>query len=98
MRLGAMGDILHALPAVTALRSALDRNHPASQIGWAIEPQWTPLLCAESCGQSCEHGPQMPVVDRLHRVPAKQWARKPISPSTLARDSTTPQRIARATL
>ncbi|HTU50555.1 MAG TPA: glycosyltransferase family 9 protein [Acidobacteriaceae bacterium] len=83
VRLGAMGDILHALPAVTALRAALDTNHPASCIGWAIEPQWTPLLCAESCGENCEHGPQMPIVDRLHRVPAKQWARKPLSLSTL---------------
>jgi heptosyltransferase I len=78
-----MGDILHALPAVTALRAALDTRHPDSRIGWAIEPQWAPLLCAESCGQGCERGPQMPIVDRLHRVPAKQWARKPISFSTI---------------
>jgi len=78
-----MGDILHALPAVTALRAALDRNHPASWIGWAIEPQWAPLLCAESCGPDCERGPQMPLVDQLHQVPAKGWARKPLSLSTL---------------
>lgn len=77
-----MGDILHAMPAVTALRAALDRDHPASCIGWAIEPQWAPLLRAESAGQNREHGPQMPIVDRLHRVPAKQWARKPLSVST----------------
>lgn len=82
VRLGAMGDILHALPAVTALRAALDRNHPASYIGWAIEPQWSPLLCAESAGQNQKRGPQMPIVERLHRVPAKQWARKPLSIST----------------
>ena len=77
-----MGDILHALPAVTALRAALDTNHPGSRIGWAIEPQWVPLLCAESCGDSCERGPQMPIVDQLHRVPAKRWAREPLSSST----------------
>jgi heptosyltransferase-1 len=77
-----MGDILHALPAVTALRAALDRNHPASWIGWAIEPQWSPLLCAESAGL-CERGPQMPLVDKQHQVPAKAWARKPFAPSTL---------------
>jgi heptosyltransferase I len=82
VRLGAMGDILHALPAVTALRAALDRNQPASWIGWAIEPQWSPLLCAESTGL-CERGPQMPLVDHLHQVPAKAWARRPFSPSTL---------------
>jgi heptosyltransferase-1 len=78
-----MGDILHALPAVTALRAALDRYHPNSRIDWAIEPQWSPLLCAESCDQDCERGPQMPVVNRLHRVPAKGWARKPLSLSTI---------------
>lgn len=42
VRLGAMGDILHALPAVTALRQA----HPAWQIGWVVEPRWAPLLKA----------------------------------------------------
>ncbi|MGH9616066.1 MAG: glycosyltransferase family 9 protein [Acidobacteriaceae bacterium] len=78
-----MGDVLHALPAVTALRSALDRTQPASRIGWAIEPQWTPLLCAGSAEGSDVRGPQMPVVNRLHRVPAKAWARRPFSPSTL---------------
>jgi heptosyltransferase-1 len=77
-----MGDILHAVPAVTALRAALDRDDPASCIGWAIEPQWAPLLRAESAGQDCGRGPQMPIVDRLHRVPAKQWARKPLSSAT----------------
>ncbi len=83
VRLGAMGDILHALPAVTALRAALDTKHPGSCIGWAVEPQWKPLLCADSAGQNCERGPQMPLVDQLHPVPAKQWARNPLSLSTL---------------
>jgi heptosyltransferase I len=83
VRLGAMGDILHALPAVTALRAALDRNHAGSSIGWAIEPQWSPLLRADSAPADCKRGPQMPVVDRLHSVPAKSWARHPLSLSTL---------------
>jgi len=78
-----MGDILHALPAVTALRAALDTNHPGSRIGWAVEPQWASLLCAGSARQNCERGPQMPLVDQFHPVPAKQWARKPLSLSTL---------------
>ena len=77
-----MGDILHAMPAVTALRAALDRDHPDSRIGWAIEPQWAPLLRAESAGQNCKRSPQMPIVDRLHCVPAKQWARRPLSSAT----------------
>jgi heptosyltransferase-1 len=83
VRLGAMGDVLHALPAVTALRAALEGTQPASWIGWAIEPQWAPLLCADSTEAACKRGPRMPVVDQLHRVAAKRWARRPFSPSTL---------------
>lgn len=77
MRLGAMGDILHALPAVTALRAA----HPDAWIGWAIEPQWIALLRAAS-EKSNVRGPAMPVVDAIHIVPAKQWVRRPLAPST----------------
>ena len=78
-----MGDVLHALPAVTALRAALDQTHPSSRIGWAIEPQWAPLLHADSAAQNCARGPQMPLVDELHLVPAKRWARRPLSLTTL---------------
>ncbi len=42
VRLGAMGDILHALPAVTALRQA----HPEWRIDWVVEPRWRGLLTA----------------------------------------------------
>ena len=40
VRLGAMGDILHAFPAVASLKA----SHPAARITWAIEPRWAPLL------------------------------------------------------
>ena len=76
MRLSAMGDILHALPAVTALREA----HPEWEIGWAVEPQWKPLLATES---AIARGPGMPLVDRVHIVPARRWARAPLSEATL---------------
>ncbi|MGA7523989.1 MAG: glycosyltransferase family 9 protein [Acidobacteriaceae bacterium] len=71
VRLGAMGDILHSMPAVTALRQA----HPEWMIGWAIEPQWQGLFCANSG--------EMPLVDQVHVVPAKRWAKSPLSPATL---------------
>ena len=75
MRLSAMGDILHALPAATALREA----HPEWRIGWAVEPQWKALLVAEDARV---RGPAMPLVDRVHVVPARQWARSPLSAKT----------------
>jgi heptosyltransferase I len=43
VRLGAMGDILHALPGVAAVRQA----HPNWYVGWAVEPRWRPLLCVD---------------------------------------------------
>jgi heptosyltransferase-1 len=40
VRLGAMGDILHTLPAVAALK----QNHPNAELAWLVEPQWLSLL------------------------------------------------------
>lgn len=71
-----MGDILHALPAVTALRNA----HPHWHIGWVVEPQWKPLLAAEG---AVARGPAMPLVDRVHLAAARQWARAPLTPRSL---------------
>ena len=70
-----MGDILHSMPAVTALRQA----HPEWFIGWAIEPQWKGLFCTNICEP---RSPGMPLVDQLHIIPAKRWAKAPLSPAT----------------
>lgn len=40
VRLGAMGDIIHTLPAALSLRASL----PHASITWAVEPRWAPLL------------------------------------------------------
>lgn len=40
VRLGAMGDVLHALPAVSSLRASF----PAARISWLIDPKWACLL------------------------------------------------------
>lgn len=40
VRLGAMGDILHALPAAASLRHAF----PEAHLAWAAAPRWRPLL------------------------------------------------------
>jgi heptosyltransferase-1 len=78
VRLGAMGDVLHALPAVTALR----RAHPSWVIDWVIEPAWRHLLTAAN-GRTVEPlSAEQPLVDRLYYAPAKEWARRPLSPNT----------------
>jgi len=76
VRLGAMGDILHALPAVTALR----RMHPSWVIGWVVEPRWRGLLAAPG---AAERGRAMPVVDRLHYAATRDWRGKPLTMKTL---------------
>jgi heptosyltransferase I len=40
VRLGAMGDIIHALPAAATLK----HNYPGWRVSWAVEPRWAPLL------------------------------------------------------
>jgi heptosyltransferase-1 len=40
VRLGAMGDIIHTLPAVASLK----HSYPGSRLTWAVEPRWAPLL------------------------------------------------------
>lgn len=36
----SLGDVVHTLPAVAAIRDA----HPRAQITWVINPEWAPLL------------------------------------------------------
>jgi len=40
IRLGAMGDIIHTLPAVASLK----HSFPRSKLCWIVEPRWAPLL------------------------------------------------------
>ncbi|HEY6253965.1 MAG TPA: lipopolysaccharide heptosyltransferase I [Candidatus Angelobacter sp.] len=68
VRLGAMGDILHALPAVTGIRAAL----PDATIGWLVEERWTDLLGA---------GENKPLVDLIHAVNTRQWRSAFLHPS-----------------
>jgi heptosyltransferase-1 len=71
-----MGDILHALPAVTALRLA----HPGWVIDWVVDPRWQALFVAEdSLGRVISQ----PLVDRVHFAPTKEWRRAPFSEKTL---------------
>src|SRR5205085_519532 len=40
VRLGAMGDVIAALPVVASVK----HSSPQSKITWVIEPKWKPLL------------------------------------------------------
>lgn len=75
-----MGDILHALPAVTALRQA----HPRWIIDWVVEPKWRALLAAEgrTVRDTAESAPGQPLVDRLHFAPTKAWRKSPLAAQT----------------
>src|SRR5580765_2597737 len=78
VRVGAMGDVVHAMPAVAALR----RAHPEWEIGWVVEPRWLPLLRAEGAG-SFGRGPGMPLVDRVYLAATRDWKKRLVSRETL---------------
>jgi heptosyltransferase-1 len=40
VRLGAMGDVIHALPGVASLK----HSFPHSRLSWVIRPRWIPLV------------------------------------------------------
>jgi heptosyltransferase-1 len=67
VRVGAMGDVLHALPAVAALR----HERPEWGIDWVVDARWRALL---------EDGP---VVNKVHVVEPKAWSKSPVSVRTL---------------
>jgi len=72
VRLGALGDILHALPAVTAMRAAL----PQAIIGWVVEENWSELLTAPGHKPLPDStGPQRPLVNLVHTVNTRRWRR-----------------------
>ncbi len=81
VRLGAMGDVIHGLPAVAALREAF----PEAMLGWLIEERWAELLCTLPMPRSGPRSAQRPLVDRIHTVNTRQWRSAPFSVSTWER-------------
>ena len=77
LRLGSMGDILHALPAVTTLRRAF----PSAMIGWAVEQRWSELLCSRGAENAASGTPEKPLVDRGHFINTVAWRKAPLSSS-----------------
>ena len=78
VRLGAMGDVIHTIPAVAALRNAF----PEIQIGWVIEQRWAELICAKSAPPSGPRNQSRPLVDFVHTVDTKLWRKSPLSTET----------------
>ena len=73
-----MGDIIHTLPAVAALRAAF----PHITIGWIVEERWVELLCTLRYPRSGPLSSQKPLVDRIHTVNTPEWRKSLFSLKT----------------
>ncbi len=71
VRLSAMGDIIHAMPAIAALRGA----QPQIKIGWLIEERWAELLCSRPSEYAAERSQFKPLADWIHVANFKSWRR-----------------------
>ena len=70
VRIGAMGDVLHALASAAALRGA----RPDWRIDWVVDERWRSLLGSDVRG---------PVVDLALPLPIREWKRFPRSGALL---------------
>jgi len=66
VRLGSLGDIVHALPATASLRDTF----PQARIDWLVESRWAELL---------ELNPDL---SNVFLVDTRSWRRVPLSPAT----------------
>ena len=66
VRLGAMGDVIHALPAAARLKCGIANAH----LSWVVESRWAPLL------------QRNPYLDEVLSVPLERWRKRPGSLST----------------
>ncbi len=67
VRTSALGDVVHALPVLTALR----RHLPEARIGWVVEEAMAPVLAGH------------PDLDELLVVRLRDWRRRPFAAATL---------------
>jgi len=76
VRLGAMGDVLHALPAVASLKHSFPRSH----LSWVIHPRWAPLI------EGCAYVDEVVPFERSVTGLRKAWRRLRSSKFDLAVD------------
>ena len=67
VRTSALGDVVHALPVLTALR----RRFPGARIGWVVEEAMASVLAGH------------PDLDELLPVGLRAWGRRPFAPASL---------------
>ncbi len=67
IRTSSLGDIVHCLPALRALRRGL----PTAHIGWVVEDVFAPLLARD------------PDLDDVLEVGLRRWRRSPLDAATL---------------
>lgn len=79
VRLSAMGDIIHTLPAAQALR----RTFPHAMIGWLIEERWAELLCAPGTPRRGPRSGHRPLADWVHIVSLNKWKKSLLAIPTL---------------
>jgi heptosyltransferase I len=91
VRLGAMGDIIHTLPAVAQLRRAF----PESEIGWLVEERWSELLFSRTTPRSGHRTPTRPLVEFVHTVNTKAWRRSLLGSHTRQQIRTVLQQVRR---
>jgi heptosyltransferase-1 len=68
VRTSSLGDVVHALPVLTALR----RRLPGAKLGWVVEEPYAPLLAGH------------PDLDELIVVRLRRWGRRPLAAGTLS--------------
>ncbi len=78
VRLSAMGDVIHTLPAAQALRDAF----PGAMIGWVIEERWAELLCAPGTPRRGPRSAQRPLADWVHPVNLTGWRKSLLTVTT----------------
>lgn len=78
VRLSAMGDIIHAMPAIAALR----RAKPDLQIGWLVEERWAELLCARAAERFSAPSERKPLADWVHVARFSSWRKALFSGET----------------
>jgi heptosyltransferase-1 len=83
VRLSAMGDVIHGIPAIAALR----RERPNFQIGWLVEQRCMELLCAHPPDRLQPRSELKPLVEWVHVSDFKRW-RRGLSSAATWRDMT----------